>query len=420
MIRTAYTIDQKTVDQWRSDLRRMTKIYRDLPTDVLDERWTEARQLFRTFGDNWSQWVYRELLPKLKESEETWITKLIAKEAWAANAYINTGTLLPSAWDYKTDKFEPSPWSMGKDREKNIRRYQKAFVSALDAIDKYLENGPLERRPAEQRLEVAGVNVVFRNFGRTGEDEAQVDAFLRELRTGLGQIARAGFPSAYKGMTLFVDFNSESMTCGKYQPSTDELTLFPLGLYGDKYSTFTHEIGHRFWFREMSTNARAAWDEELSGAMVKIEPKDIDIFYDRIVAPLIHNEFPPDRQEQLAQIKRVNPDDADRVKWTELADVNTYNYNPNGPTKFDPEEYKKRLLDDVGVSIHLEPITEYARESPVEAFADAFRLWVLKGPGALGPWTREFFKKVVRTGGAKLASRVLWRFLTSPGVDSNR
>ena len=37
-----------------------------------------------------------------------------------------------------------------------------------------------------------------------------------------------------------------------------------------------------------------------------------------------------------------------------------------------------------------------------EAFAEAFKLYIIRGPGKLGEWTRWFFREIVRTGGATL------------------
>lgn len=51
----------------------------------------------------------------------------------------------------------------------------------------------------------------------------------------------------------------------------------------------------------------------------------------------------------------------------------------------------------------VEDISDYANENAEEAFAEVFMLWLSKGPGALGPWTQDLFKRVCRTGGGKLA-----------------
>ena len=45
---------------------------------------------------------------------------------------------------------------------------------------------------------------------------------------------------------------------------------------------------------------------------------------------------------------------------------------------------------------------DYGATNPVEAFAEVFRLYVLHGPRAVGPWTRALFREVVRGAGAPL------------------
>jgi hypothetical protein len=47
-----------------------------------------------------------------------------------------------------------------------------------------------------------------------------------------------------------------------------------------------------------------------------------------------------------------------------------------------------------------EHITDYGAPNPQEAFAEAFALFVTKGPRAIGPWTEALFRKIVHKGTA--------------------
>ena len=62
----------------------------------------------------------------------------------------------------------------------------------------------------------------------------------------------------------------------------------------------------------------------------------------------------------------------------------------------------QRKFRGVGIEPTAEPeaTADYGAFNPSEAFAEAFRLYVTQGPRVLGEWTRQFFRDVVRAGGA--------------------
>ena len=66
----------------------------------------------------------------------------------------------------------------------------------------------------------------------------------------------------------------------------------------------------------------------------------------------------------------------------------------------------------------VEDISDYANENAEEAFAEVFMIWISKGPGAVGPWTQDIFKRVCRTGGGKLA-RVYLAAIRSAQLPAN-
>ncbi len=426
------TLTVKSLEPWKSDLRRMTKIYRDVPSEGEDlAKWREARKLFVTFTNNWDEWVYKVLLPKTDPKSETALAKHVRKTAWDARIALDASRLFEENWDSRSDTHQPSPWKLKSIRDTNIRRYQKAFGEAFEAIEEYLtqQGGTVDRYEREDHFEVSGMNVVLRNWGRDGEntDKAYRDkiltGYLHDLNRGVKKIESAGFGLALKGLDLFIDFDSQKgLTLGQYSPSKDELTIFALGLAiatgegGEGHGTFSHEIGHRFWFRNLSSTAREAWSEALTANSAKIEAADVETFFNKVIKPNAHPEH-LDRHDLAKLVEKLAPTDADRVKWLELADISPASAKEDW--KYVPESYRERLLEDVGEVVHLEHISEYARTNPIEAFADVFRLWVEKGPGALGPWTRDLFKRIVGTGGVRLANtiseRVAHRWLASWG-----
>lgn len=420
--RTAATIDQSSLDKWKKDLRLMTKIYKSIDPEVgirwdADETdlkkqkamWDEARQLFLTFKNNFVEWVYKVVLPKKDKREgQGPLESAVAKSTWNFKHELEGSMLFPELQGRAPD------WSKFRhERDRNLKRYQAAAVKAFKDLESLIEarGGKLERRDYIEHLEVGGVNVTLRNWGRDNYDdrlEEGLDTHLRNLRHRLDEIKRAGFPGAIKGMSLTIDFNQEEWdTNAYYRPSEDLLVMYPLGLVGDRggHGTLVHEIGHRFYFKELPSQARTHWEEVMNQRGVKITEDDVHRFTQAII-----KKYDPSRPTALY-------DDADRykaalplaesaedlAKFRELAKSPIVSFGEGG--SFDPRWYEKFTLDNKKDEVvQIEEITDYGNTHPAEAFAEVFRLWVTKGPGAVGPWTRNFFKEISRAGGAKLAS----------------
>lgn len=421
------TITKASLEKWKKDLRVMTKIYRDIPVergmtwDAPEEekeevfaRCREARDLFRNFHNNFEEWVYRTVLPKTESGKEPYLQEKIRSSAWNFLAALSPGTLFPDRWTGQgggeNRVYDLS--ELRKKREGNIKRYQVAATKTFTDLGDYLEqqDGALERRTPVDHYEVGGVNVVVKNWGRdlytegTEEDLQETFSLLRET---LNQVKRAGFPEAVRGLGVTVDFDSEKgLVAGKYQAGADILTLYPLGIGRDTgrggLGTLVHEIGHRYWFRELPGQARAHWTEVMEARGVKITGEDVTRF-----SKLVEDKAKSDPWLSEDEVLKMTLPHAegveDAVKFKELSRTP---FVPvfSGSREFDPANYVDRLKSfHEGETVQLEEISEYANESAVEAFAECFWKWVLQGPRALGEWTREFFKKVSRAGGAKVA-----------------
>lgn len=409
--RYAAEVRKQDLQQWASDLRKMTKIYRSIP-DEQDEgkrlvMFREARQLFSTFRQNFETWVYKHVLP-VPAKDESWIVKQVREKAWNAIVALRE-MLFPQAWNYQTEANEDAPWKLKEVIDTNVRRYQKAFNEAFKVLEEYLQDeerrmgGPVERAPMEERHSIAGVNVVIRGFGRIGEYEDDVDSFLHRLEEFSQRIVRTGFGDALKGLTVFIEFadfdkgrKTEGLVAGQYNSGKDSLEIFPLGFISSDGGTFTHEVGHRFWFRQLPTNARAHWVERIDKNTAEITSKDVEEFSRAYLTP----KYEKYEKEELARIIEHQESDPERrAKFEGLA-------RRSRPLNWTSDSVHRFLLNsEVGEKVHLEPISEYATSSPIEAFAEAFRIYIIEGPGKLGEWTRWFFKEVARSGGAKLAGR---------------
>lgn len=405
----AAEITKREVDQWKKDLRRMTKIYRSIENvdswndpegyAKAQELGQEAWTLFRAFRENLKTWGFRVVLPQLKD--QSYLEQTVRDALSDAVYRLDSTFLFPTLSDRKTLDLS----QLTRKRKSHIKAYQRAFVEFFKALESYIESrgGTLERRAPKETYQVAGMTVVVDTYTLTEESKYQetLDEFLHALqRAGVQPIQRAGLGVALKGLTLHVVFNRSDMVAGQYDPGKDELTVFPLGLVTGArgHGTFVHEVGHRFYFRNLSSNARKHWEESMEGRVVKMEADDIRSF---VRQHLRGKRWVPTRQELEDEVLQAKHDPELEAKHLQLA---------NGLPGFtsDVDEIEQYLLKNrVGDRVQLEAITEYGRTNPTEAFAEAFRLWVLQGPSVLGEWTREFFKTILRSGGAKVAGYAL-------------
>ena len=432
--RYAATITKGTLEKWKKDLRLMTKIYRSLNIDIpwdaepeekskATESIAEAAKLFRTFRDNFSDWVYKVVLPKAEKGKETPLEKDIRKSTWDFRYTLDNSFLFPTIGVDRVFNFS----KIRDEQDKNVKRYQVAALKAFKDLDLYLElrGGSLNRFEPVDHLEIGGVQVIIENWGRqveSGQTEEEFHNAMNQLRSRLTRIKAAGFPNAVRGLTIVVNFDQKEWdTSGRYSPSEDKLTLYPLALAGSDtgQGTLTHECGHRFYFKELPGQARGEWDEVLTSRGVKITLDDIDRFF-KAVNPKIDPDnilTMIDDEDRLKAALPVAKDKFDEVKFKELALVypTPLRSGRSGPI-YDPDDYLQRLKEfKEGELVQLEEISDYGDTEPVEAFAEAFRIWVLKGPNALGVWSREFFRKIAREGGAKIASEEISSSWTPEG-----
>lgn len=397
--RIAVTITKGTVERWKKDLRLMTRIYRSVGATEEDvPAFNEGLKLFRNFRVNFEEWVYKVLLPK-KSERSSYYEDEVRKKAWTAIAALSG--LFPDRWSARTDKHEPAPWLLPQNREANIRRYQKAFTDAFKVIEEYIESkdqegAGLERAEARTTYQVGHLNVVVRNLGRETMEE-DIDEFLRRLKEMESRVSQAGFPKAVDGLTVTLDFDRSDLRAGQYDASKDELVIFPLGLDRD---TFFHEVGHRFWFRSLPSNARAHWNETLGTQTVEIQRKDIEDF----AAKYIEGQPSMTSSELVHLVSQKENDPEIQAKYRTLAD------GAPGTWATTPREVQNYLVKNFdGKKVYLEEISDYGNTSPVEAFAEVFMMWVSEGPGRVNPWTRQFFKEISRSGGAKVATKDPWK-----------
>ena len=388
-------LDLSFVKKLQAELRRMTKIYQSLPSEESDEalkQFREAKQLFLTFRQNIEELVKVQILPVVKNEVRT---------ADIKTAMHRFGQDLRNIWPWQNDsngEKVDAPWRLNTVRPAALRAYQRSARNLFTALTDYVEYK--ERvgeetdvlSDATERTNIAGLQIVIHNEDRTEAVEADLKTFLQNVDRALAKMKRAGFAKSYQDMTLHVGLTiPKGGQGGTYHISKDELWVHLLGLEADG-RTLIHETGHRFYFRNLGGNARAEWERIIGERMVKVTKEAVDLW----MKALERKPGLATRKEYLSLATSLDVPESMMAQLRYLA-----NHMPAYTIK--PDEIRQHLQENsVGQPVALEHITDYGASNAQEAFAEAFALYVLKGPGALGPWTRQFFKDVSRSSGAHI------------------
>lgn len=411
-------VDESTVKRLQADLRKLTKIYQSVPvefeTDPITyqhaypglERWTEARRIFDQFQRNLKEWVYGVLIQHREGDKDSPAQRAVRERAWDLLPTLSVDTLFPTQWSSRLDRYEAAPWTLAKQRDTNIRRYQKKFREFITPLEALVEGegGVVQRDEPAKHFELYGMTVVIHALNRAGRDGG-LDSYLNGLRRQARAIARAGLKDALQGLTHHIRFDEHDGRGGEYDQYRDEVTVFPMGFSSER--TFTHEVGHRYWFMNMTNRARAHWERMLSTQQVRTTAEDVALFMD--------NVWQPDATEaqHLSLIERSSFDPEQKAKFRYFAEHwPAYTWTKDGVK----EHHLKFNLNE---PVLIEHISDYGATSPIEAFAEAFAHYVTKGPRALGPWTRSFFERLVTRGKLASAVRVLGRFAANTASSCN-
>jgi len=413
-------IDQNTVKKWKSELRRMTRIYKSLtngtpdtsePTPKQLKEFREAKRLFHTFATNFESFIFDQVMPSRTQTRTE--PYGLRKTAW--RAYMSLAdNLFPSVYSSRAGGTVDAPWKLVEHRAKKIRAYQRAFNAAFKDLEAYIEVGYYRKEDTEgvlnrfepiETYEVSGINVVVHNAERAMEpDEAteqefRLKDFLSKLRRWDGKIKKS-FPKAMDGLTIHIKFGMDRMVGGMYQPGSDTLTIKELGLYGEE--VFIHEMGHRVWFRDVSPNARKIWKEVIGKQQFTINAQDAIDFVKQVIEPIFKTMAPLDNFVTKKELQQSLPQKFDSPRQETVFKSLARHWNQFTS----PEEAFTYFRLWVGDRVQIKEISNYGSTNPEEAFAEAFALYVGNGPRALDPWSRWFFKEVSMTGGAKFSSRV--------------
>ena len=404
-------VDTNAIKKWSKDLRVLTKAYKQIGDNSEDPQtikdFKKVRRAFGTFQENFEQWVYKFFLQYKwigsKERVETWEEKEVREKCW--RAVTSLGGNFPEMWDFQTKKHRVSPQILAREREKNIRRYRAEFREGIKALLQYIAiNGDQEREKPIEQAQIGPVKLVIHNFKRKGgseQGEASREKSFKDLVNGIKswskKIQKAGFGKCIEGLTVDIDFGltgeGGDMVNGEYYMNKDMLKLYGAGMTQD---TFTHELGHRFWYRELPSNAKKHWQDTIKSKKVAIDFEDVDEYVKKYFDKNGNKIYKRRAGLKVIDKKETNAETKAKFKALQMTPVySTYNR----------KEVATKLSDrwvGPGKEIPIEHITSYGNTNAEEAFAEAFKLYIVKGPGKLGEWTRWFFREIVRTGGANI------------------
>jgi hypothetical protein len=135
---------------------------------------------------------------------------------------------------------------------------------------------------------------------------------------------------------------------------------------------------------------------------VTITKDDVEHFFHLVEDRLPRDWDFMDAEDILKLTLPAAKSQGDELKFQELAQTHIRGIDVGPGEPFDAKDYLRRLKFKEGEVVQVEEVSDYGDSSPVEGYAEAFRLWVTKGRGALGPFTRELFIQVGRAGGARI------------------
>jgi len=404
-------VDSNAIKKWAKDLRVLTKAYKQIGSNSEDPKtiqdFKKVRRAFGTFQENFEQWVYKFFLQYkwtgASDNMESWEAKEVREKCW--RAVTSLGGNFPEMWDFQTQKHRASPQILAREREKNIRRYRAEFREGIKALLQYVAiHGDQEREKPIEQAKIGPVKLVIHNHKRKGgspQGEESRERSFKQLVDGIKhwckQIQKAGFGKCIEGLELHLDFGltgeSGDMVNGEYYMNKDIMKLYGTGMTQD---TFTHELGHRFWYREVPSNAKKHWQDTIKSKKVSIERVDVENFVKKYFDK--HGSKLYKRRAGLKVIDKKEDNAEIKAKYKVLQMTPIYSTQNQA-------EVVTKLADrwvGPGKEIPIEHITTYGNTNAEEAFAEAFKLYIIRGPGKLGEWTRWFFREIVRTGGATL------------------
>ena len=371
----------------------------------------------------------------------------------------------PEVWDSETDKRLVSFDIIGKDRAKLAASAKRRAYSALLELSKYIAASRIQiEAPRRETIEHRGVKISISAHSEKIRNEVSLDdpnsplqAFLGDIDLLKSKLTRRGMEKLLgDGLTIELADRAENRSiwvAGSYNIEKDRLFVFQLGLAHTKastsslYSTAIHELGHRLYFRYMPSQARTAWQAAFDSKYQAVTYDDVEIALE------LWNKAKQQAEENpgatvYTELERGGyphsytavADEPDLAKKKVLSALMAMGYGADTRSTKELREilqskFQREEDGDSGPPrdatppwvVLDEPLSDYGETNAIEAFAEAFRLYVDQGPGALPPGWRTALEDAAAASGMHLkkadSSYLLsggkWRLLKSlkpPGV----
>lgn len=298
-----------------------------------------------------------------------------------------------------------------------VKNTTKRPLSLLAGVDGHENNLLFLWRP--EQFDIAGVRVVV--------EQAASKAVIRyaadTIRNAADAIRKAGLGASLRDLVVRMYPQNDPIGVkgarGYYSRDTGIVTLPPdffstcrsAGLPG--VGTVVHEVGHRFYYMLVNNHALKSWEAQVSERQLKFSPEDV-IRAGELIASFVksvgvgyYNLSSEDRGLATDAYVARHPVPDERQQATNRAILRLVAGWGKSVQDYSAQRVIDAVSDSAGTSaasFMMEPTdkgktTDYGATNPAEAFAEVFKLYVLHGPRAVGPWTRALFRAIVRDGG---------------------
>ncbi len=443
-------ITSETIKAYRSQLRKLYKEYREFEHYDHDKVWedirhvgvpeeeakaadkerkakvlAEAEKLHKKFAS-----VVRDLTHLSDKLMGPGFEHPAKATLWSSvsDVYGAAHSVFPTRYFSEDDPMGIDLYEMKRDHDKLLRRAQGKFRNALRALDTVIKDAQTPPTLMQQeKFSRDGFDFVIGERSGRMRDEMAND-YLPHAREMRRKLESAGVGDAIKGMRIHladkVDTEEGYLIAGSYQPKHDVLSVYMMGIAGDRDrspgATTIHEIGHRVYFKLMSERDREAWERVYDGASRAVTDSDIDKYVatfekaKRMVGDDEHGvtsmfyameKLGFGEERSISGEKKVTHADSMQAYLREKTPLPAMLHGKvwsadklrdwlQNTTKDRETGTPKRVFDK-----HL---TDYGRTNASEAFAEAFRLYVDQGPGALPDYWRSELKRAVAGTGMRL------------------
>jgi hypothetical protein len=302
---------------------------------------------------------------------------------------------------------------------------QATVRKGVQAAERYVADvgGVIERDPVTHTFEQDSVNYVIHGKSLTPDKKQHIEKALNTVHATQKQLKEFGLGKSLDGLTVEIHGEKPSTVdlregrgqmgdwvAGWYNYPRDELRLFPLGEEDSRYTHYTlvHELGHRVFARNLSERARRQWEDTINSARIEYSKEHIDKFAEKFLT--LDNTYIKGNETGLHKyvdrskvIAAVSKDDSeDKFVYNHLAKQIPYTFfSDDGRTIEGMKEHYAQNFKS-GQYFSKEFVTDYANTNPTEMFAEVFAHYVLKGPGAVPPWTRAQFRAILRENNIQL------------------